>query len=220
MQYHNMRNAYHNQEKRVFPGEGPYGIPAAPPARTTAAGARVMRFDYALREPDPGDVVVHFFTDDYVSERVWREPERYRRALSRFRAVIAPDFSLYADYPRITQIYNHFRKQWLSAYWSETGIEVVPMVRWVEGDMSSFSWCLDGVPKGSAVCVSTHGGIKGERRKADFLQGWRIMLMRLRPSRILLMGDALQGLDAPCPVERLRLDSMELKREKCGKGGS
>ncbi len=220
MQYHNMRNAYHNQEKRVFPGEGPYGVPAIPATACTAAGARLMRFDYAMREKDPGDVIVHFFTDDYVFERVWRDPERYRKALGRFRAVIAPDFSLYTDYPKITQMFNHFRRQWFGAYLAEIGIDVVPLVRWAEGDQDSFKWCLDGVPRGSTVCVSTHGAIKGDGRKLDFLRGWRTAIIKLRPSRILLIGDTFPGLDAPCPAERLELDSMRERRAKCGRGNS
>lgn len=217
MQYHNLRNAYHNQEKIVFEGVGQYDTPPLKPVDISTEGCQLIRFDYSLRESHPEDKIVHFYTDDYVFERVWREPERYLQILARFRAVITPDFSLYTDYPRVTQLFNHFRRHWLGAYWQSMGLTVIPNIRWIEGDMSSFKWCLDGEPTQGTICISTHGAIKGDWRKSVFLEGWNQVITRLDPHRIILVGDTFEGLSFNGVLEHVPLDSMVKKRKYCRK---
>ena len=41
---------------------------------------------------------VCFYEDDYKFEPFWREPKKYLDLLGRFDGVVAPDFSLYADF--------------------------------------------------------------------------------------------------------------------------
>ena len=93
---------------------------------------------------------VHFFIDDYLFERVWKDPARYAQMLMDFRAVMTPDFSLFTDYPVAVQLYNHWRKHLLGAYWQRMGMTVIPSICW--SDESSFDWCFDGEPAGR------HGG--------------------------------------------------------------
>lgn len=194
MQYANMRNAYNNQEKYRFPGVGQYEIPEIRPVDMDVSGCEFVRFDRAMRERCPQNKIVHFFMDDYIFDRIWRDPERYMRVLKRFRAIVAPDFSLYTDHPKAIQIYNHFRKHWLSAYWQSVGLTVIPSIRWIEYDISGFSWCLDGEPKGSTICVSTQGGIKGQARKDDFIRGLQVTIDMLHPSRLIIFGDTFPEL--------------------------
>ena len=215
MQYQNMRNAHNNQEKAIFDGVGPYGVPGIPPCNISLDGLKFERFDIALRDRNPKDKIVHFFTDDFLFDRVWHNPEKYLSMLGRFRAVVAPDFSLYADHPKALQIYNHFRKHWCSAYWASMGITVIPSPRWVEGDDSSFEWCLDGDPIGSTICISTHGSIKGDRRKKLFLEGFQATVEKLRPSGIILYGDPVPGLSFDGPLVQLTNENMVYRRKYC-----
>ena len=216
MQYHQTRNAYHNQEKWRFDGIGYYEIPASPSVDVPLQDSKFLRFDFLMREQHPEDKIVHFFTDDYMFERVWHDPARYLPILARARAVVAPDFSLYSDYPRITQIFNHFRKHWLSAYLTGMGVTVIPSPSWVMGDPSSFEWCFDGEPVGSTICVSTHGAIKGDERKRQFLEGWQEVTTRLQPKRIYLYGDTFPGLDyAGGELIHVTNEIMAAKRKYC-----
>lgn len=188
MNYRNKRGAYLNCEKRVFPGVGPFDFPEMQPVEMDLNDLQIIGFNYAIGEKFPEDKVLHFYVDDYQFERVWNDPERYLPILSRFKAVFAPDFSMYTDFPKAVQIFNHYRKQWCAAYWQEHGITVIPTICW--SDESSFEWCFDGIPKNSLVCISTVGGFgnHGEHDKEAWLAGYEKCLEVLKPSSILLFG--------------------------------
>lgn len=219
MQYQNTRNAYHNQEKVIFDGDGEYGIPRIPAIDIKPEDGSFIRADHALRLAHPETKIAHFFTDDYIFERVWRLPERYTPIFARFKAIVAPDFSLYSDYPEAIQIFNHFRKHWLGAYYASLGIRVIPSIRWVDNDPAGHGWCLDGEPYDSTICISTHGIIKGDKRKALFLDGWQRTIERLQPKRIILYGDTFPGVEYPQgELIHIPNETMAAKRKHCRRG--
>lgn len=49
---------------------------------------------------------VHFYEDDHLFERIWRNPQKYLDILKRYNGVILPDFSLYRDMPLVMQLWN------------------------------------------------------------------------------------------------------------------
>lgn len=130
---------------------------------------------------------VHFFIDDYLFERAWHDPARYALLLKDFHAVMTPDFSLFTDYPKSVQIYNHYRKHLLGAYWQSHGMTVISSICWSDHD--SYAWCFDGEPQGGTVAVSSVGTQKNPQARAFFLDGYREMLSRLQPSKIIFFGD-------------------------------
>lgn len=147
--YRTERN-YENLNKGIFPGAGRYDIPILRPELTTAENW--ISFNYAKGCEEPSEHGVHFFVDDYQFNRIWAHPDNYLSMMARFDTVCTPDFSTYTDFPRIIQIYNHYRKHWLGAYWQAHGIKVIPTISWSTPD--SFAWCFDGEPIGGAVAVS------------------------------------------------------------------
>lgn len=146
--YRTERN-YENLNKGIFPGAGRFDIPILRPELTTAENW--ISFNYAKGCEDPSEHGVHFFVDDYQFNRIWAHPDNYLGMMARFDTVCTPDFSTYTDFPRIIQIYNHYRKHWLGAYWQAHGIKVIPTISWSTPD--SFAWCFDGEPIGGAVAV-------------------------------------------------------------------
>lgn len=148
--YRTERN-YENLNKGIFPGAGRFDIPILRPELTTAENW--ISFNYAKGCEEPSEHGVHFFVDDYQFNRIWAHPDNYLGMMARFDTVCTPDFSTYTDFPRIIQIYNHYRKHWLGAYWQAHGIKVIPTISWSTPD--SFAWCFDGEPVGGAVAVST-----------------------------------------------------------------
>lgn len=188
MNYREKRGAYLNCEKRIFPGVGRYQVPELEPVQVDVTDTEVIGFNYALSCKHPEDKICHFYVDDYQFERVWNHPEKYVPVLSRFKAVLAPDFSMYIDFPKAVQIFNNYRKMWCAAYWQEHGITVIPTICW--SDEESFEWCFDGVPKHSLVCISTVGGFgnHGEHNKKAWLAGYEKCLEVLDPSEIFLFG--------------------------------
>lgn len=187
MKYQETRNSYLNCEKRIFEGVGAFDFPSLESVEVDLEDPQVIGFNYAIGEKHPEDKIVHFYLDDYQFERVWNDAPRYLPILSRFKAVMAPDFSMYTDFPRAVQIFNHYRKMWCAAYWQEHGIKVIPTICWSTPD--SFEWCFDGIPKHSLVCISTVGGFGNhEDNKGAWLEGYEKCLEVLEPSKILLFG--------------------------------
>lgn len=140
-----------------------------------------------LREPHRDRYGIHFFIDDYLFQRAWHDPPRYALFLRQFPAVMTPDFSMFVDYPKAVQVYNHWRKHQLGAYWQRVGMTVIPTIGWIDKD--SYSWCFDGEPIGGTVAVSSVGTQKNKDARRMFLDGYNEMLARLAPSKIIFFGD-------------------------------
>lgn len=183
--YRNTRS-YENLERRIFPGVGHFGTPQLKPV-DYEGGCEFIGFNYAKSHKAPGDKGVHFFVDDYQFTRLWTNIDRYIPMLSQFRYVMTPDFSTYTDFPKVIQIYNHYRKHWVGAYMQEAGISVIPTISWSTPD--SFEWCFDGEPEGSTVAVSSVGCMKNSESKRLFAEGYAEMVRRLHPEKIIFYGN-------------------------------
>lgn len=186
--YKTQRN-YENLNKAIFDGTGEYDIPALLPASYKVDNW--IGFNYARGCEEPEIHGVHFFLDDYQFNRVWAQPDTYLNMLRKFQAVLTPDFSTFTDFPKAIQIYNHYRKHWLGAYWQTNGIRVIPTISW--SDHSSYEWCFDGEPVGGTVAVSSVGTQSGKESGRLFLDGYREMMDRLNPSEIIMYGDIPDG---------------------------
>ena len=184
MSYRQQRN-YENLIKAIYPGDGRFDIPFIEPVECSVDNW--ISFNFAKTCEDPEIHGVHFFIDDYQFNRVWAQPDAYLDRLRRFQAVCSPDFSTYTDFPRAVQIYNHYRKHWLGAYWQEHGITVIPTISW--SDYSSFDWCFDGEPVGGMVAVSSVGTQNNPVTQELFITGYREMMDRLEPSTVIMYGN-------------------------------
>ena len=182
--YKTKRN-YENVQKILFDGVGQYNMPIL--ESTQFDNAEFIGFNYASGANHPKNKAVHFFLDDYQFNRVWTDPDKYIPMLQKFKYVLTPDFSLYTDFPKALQIYNHYRKHWLGAYWRLHGINVIPTICW--SDKDSFEWCFDGEPTQSVVAVSSVGTQNSEEKKQCFLDGYHEMEKRLRPSQVIFYGN-------------------------------
>lgn len=146
---------------------------------------KLIGFNEALTSKD-NKAGVHFFLDDYQFERIWKEPNRYINALSKFTCILSPDFSLYMDMPKPLQIYNTYRSRLIGQYYQDKGLRVIPTISW--GDKNTFNFCFRGIPKQSIVAISTIG----VRRNKETLKIWEVgkneMIRQIEPSTILIYG--------------------------------
>lgn len=174
-----------------FPSNNKYGIPTL---KQTNIEEDIIKkyplqgFNYALTSKHPYDIGVHFFLHDYQFERVWEKPSRYADVLSKFRYVLSPDFSPYADMPIATQLYNVYRNRWCGTYWQSQGITVIPTI--TLGSPELFDACVSGVEKNSIIAIST----MGEGRWGDYKgirSYWNKILTTLEPKAIILYGKDL-----------------------------
>lgn len=205
--YRQQRN-YENLNKHIFPGDGLYDIPRIAPVECTVDNWISFNFAKTCEEPEIHGV--HFFVDDYQFLRVWTQPEAQLERLKRFQAVCSPDFSTYTDFPQAIQIYNHYRKHWLGAYWQTNGVTVIPTISW--SDYSSFDWCFDGEPVGGMVAVSSVGTQNNPVSRELFMAGYREMLNRLNPSTVIMYGNVPDE----CEGNIIRVGAFQEKwRKKC-----
>ena len=181
-----MQRNGHNLGLGVFECEGLYDTPKLAPVHFDEKTDWIC-FNCAGTDRKRSDHGVHFFVDDYIFERTWHDPRRYALLLSEFKAAMTPDFSLFTDYPRAVQIYNHYRKHLIGAYWQSMGITVIPSICWSDHD--SFEWCFDGEPVGGCVAVSSVGPQKSPTARALFMDGYNEMPRQLKPAKNNFFGD-------------------------------
>lgn len=188
---------YQNIQLGDFEVEGEYDIPVIKPVSESdlesSAPVTLLGFNYALSEKNPTGKALHFYLDDYQFERLWNNPSKYLNVLSKFQFVLSPDFSLFTDFPVALNIYNHYRKHWLAAYWQANGFKVVPTICW--SDRESYKYCFDGEPKNSVVSVSSVGPNFSKASRKAFIEGYEEMERRLQPTKVLFYGSPVVGLE-------------------------
>ncbi|MHB8624593.1 MAG: DUF4417 domain-containing protein [Aggregatilineales bacterium] len=190
-------DALHTEQ--LFPTDGnPYDIPAVPHAPLSYTPEWLTPYRTRIRAGQGmAGGAVHFFLDDYRFETTWSRPNKALQYLRDFRTLLSPDFSLYADWPTAIQIWNVYRSRWCSAYWASLGFQVIPTVSWAE--RKSYDFCFVGIAQRSMVAVSSVGVRPSEQNR--FVFGYRKMVERLQPSRVLCYGTLPASLETVVEVQ-------------------
>lgn len=165
--------------------QGSYEFPAILP--TYDVPTRLVSFSKAISSKDT-DQWVHFFEDDCMFERLWRNPKRYLDVLRRFHGVILPDYSLYRDMPLVMQLWNIYRSRAIGHWLQQNGVAVIPCVRY--GDYRTYRCCCDGLPKHSVIAIGTHGTFKNLDDRTILLEGLDVVVDILQPVAIVVYGSA------------------------------
>lgn len=177
--------SFFNFSEASFEGVGKYGFPKILPTKELNVSKWCMfetvRKGSCLEENK--DFGVHFFQDDHKFESVWTKPNKHLERLLSYGCVLAPDFSLYTDFPVALQIMQTYKRHWVARYWQEKGIKVIPTINWSTQD--SYEWCFDGEPCNSIVAVGNVGLVKNKKARELFDRGFEEMKNRLTPSKIL-----------------------------------
>lgn len=179
---------------------GKWGIPLIPCCDEIPD--RLVPFHQARTCKDT-DQWVHFYEDDYQIDRIWNSPCANDTVLGKFKGVISPDFSIYANMPGAMQIWNTFRNHVLGAHYASNGIKVIPNVRW--GESSSFDFCFDGLEQGKTIAIGTHGCVRKTVDQRIFRAGFYEMLRRLQPSCIIVYGSIPSYIEGECSRRNIRL---------------
>ena len=190
MNYRDFRD-WENLQKAMFDGEGLYEIPIIKPEHYVDE-VQLIDFNQAVKTNSSGGKGkgVHFFIDDYHFVGIWKNIDKYIPILKRFDIVLSPDFSIYTDFPKAIQIYNHYRKHWVGAYLQSKGVTVIPTITWSTPD--TFDFCFDGEPKHSTVAVSSVGCMKDDFGRRLFIDGWDEMMKRIEPENVIFYGQMPQ----------------------------
>lgn len=192
-----------NTSVREYDGVGEYNIPAIQPLDELPNIDNWLEFEKAKKlRVKPKKTGVHFFEYDFKFECVWNFPDRYAEVLKQYDAVVTPDFSYYIDFPKALRIYNKYRMHWITAYYQELGITMIPLIRY--GLKEDWDWCFDGYPIGSVVAISTVGSGKSKELIQAGMDGYKEMLERLQPKEILVYTNSFDYL--PGNVRYIKYD--------------
>lgn len=146
---------------------------------------KVISFSKAISSKDYNQWI-HFYEDDYLFERVWRNPKKYLKIIKRFNGVILPDFSLYRDMPLSMQIWNIYRSRAIGYWLQDNGVKIIPNIRF--GDFRTYGISCDGIEQHSTVSIGTYGNIKNKEDREIFLTGLDVVVKILNPSTIVVYG--------------------------------
>lgn len=163
---------------------------------------KLIAFSKAISCPEK-DQWVHFFEDDYLFERIWKNPGRYLNILRRYNGVILPDFSLYRDMPYVMQLWNIYRSRAIGFRLQLNGIKVIVNIRYA--DKRTYRCCCDGISKHSVIAVGTHGTLKNREDRRFFCEGLEVVVNRLQPSAIIVYGAAPDAI-----FEKYRLAGIQI----------
>ncbi len=139
---------------------------------------------------------VHFYEDDHLFERIWRNPRRYLPILKKYKGVILPDFSLYRDMPLCMQIWNIYRSRAIGNWLQKNGIQVIPNVRW--GDERTVDICTAGLAKHGTIAIGTHGCIKDCSNRIIFRRDFIYVIRKLVPVNLIIYGTIPSDLLEEC----------------------
>lgn len=161
--------------------------------RVNALPNRLISFDKAINEKDT-DQWVHFFIHDYQFERIWRNPWRYLPVLSRFNGVIAPDFSVFWELPLYIQVQSIGKSRQICSWLRECGITVIPCIRWAKEE--TYKYAFSGVESGGTIAVGTAGCMREKEPRQVFEDGFKEMIITVKPRRIIVYGPTLSSVFA------------------------
>lgn len=196
--------------RNQFKGDGVFEIPKIEKDEIDLENIALIGYD-KLSENET-DKIVHFFLDDYKFEVMWNDPEPRIEKLKRYKAVLAPNYSVYTEMPLSLKVYNTFRSRWCGAYLQSKGITVIPTVAW--GEPNTFWFCFDGIAKGSIVAVSTLGVRK---EKSLFMQGYNEMIRKIKPEAIICYGQPFEEMKGKIiPVDYAETNNLKSKANSDG----
>ena len=168
---------------------GEYEMPCIRP--TDIVPDRLIAFSKCINSKEY-DAYVHFYQDDYLFERLWRNPKKYLPLLQRYNGVILPDFSLYRDMPLVMQLWNIYRSRAIGFWLQMNGVKVIPNVRY--GDNRTYKCCCDGLPIKSVIAVGSHGTLKLLEDRAIFAKGLDVVVKKLQPVAIIVYGSVPESI--------------------------
>lgn len=98
--------------------------------------------------------VVCFYTEDQWFRGAWEDAGAFVKRLMQKRpyACVAPDFSTNREMSKAYRIWTAFRQRWVSRYWQECGIKVIPSISEINHDADE-EFHFAGIPQ-NPPCIS------------------------------------------------------------------
>jgi hypothetical protein len=141
------------------------------------------------------DKVIGFFVDDSRFEVVWNEAVKilYKFDNIQPKALLTPNFSLWADEPIPFQIMAWYKTMWCGRYWQEAGYEIIPTLNWSTEE--SFEFCFLGLPKYLPTAIIQTRNIKTKKEFNSFKKGIRELQKKVEIGTLFIYGTENKEID-------------------------
>lgn len=129
---------------QLYPSSNDWGIPdLLTNNQPTGLPQPVNRWGTQARTKRVDGQTIHFYTDDYRFEGIWRDPSKIVN--SGCIALAEPNFSTNDNMPRAFVLFNIYKKRWISRFCQDFGIKI-----WIDLAIAPRHRDLSllGVPKG------------------------------------------------------------------------
>ncbi|OQW91395.1 MAG: hypothetical protein BWK78_04740 [Thiotrichaceae bacterium IS1] len=161
-----------------------YGFPIVHPVNwLLPENISIVRYDTARNRPSKLRAV-HFYVDDFRMNTTFHKPAKCLDYVRGFQFAVGPDFSVAIDLPHAVNVWNVFRSRWVSRFWQENNIKVVPSVTW--GSFESFAYVFQSLPSASVLSVRCD---VDDSSNPLFLEGYEYMCSLLKPKLVLVLGN-------------------------------
>ena len=172
--------------------DGILEIPVIEAPRRIIIPDGITPFTMRERAVDKNEAVAFFEKEPNFAE-ILINPADYIEDLSRFRALVSVDCSLYRDAPLAVQLTNLYRNRALGSYYQRHGLYVIPLIRWGNEYTYTNKYFPEkiaflGAPKHSIVCIGTYGCSNSKEDKYYLHAGLDAMLESLEPKVVLVYG--------------------------------
>jgi hypothetical protein len=146
-------------------------------------------------KPDDYSKTVHFFLNDYKFEALWNNPKQYINLLQKYNGILMPDFSNYSDYPLSLNIFQMYRRFWLTRFFQENLIKVIPVPR--INDLKNYENDLKPIPKNSMIALSSVRMLSKAQQdaKLEFIEEVKIILDYIEPKKVYWYGNLIPEID-------------------------
>lgn len=173
---------------RNYPSSNKYGIPDILDTPFVPEGLVPYDTQVKRKYAQVRGKCVHFFLDDHKFEPLWNKPNKTLPPIQFIGQAISPDYSIDSDFPLAVNIWQVYRSRWLTRFWQENNIDVIPNVTWT--DEASYEYCFLGIPKHSTVAIGTVG-INSKAKKEEFKKGFEKMIEVLEPKTLIVYGETM-----------------------------
>lgn len=147
----------------------------------------------SYKDKHPEQKIVHMFKYDRVLSMAYNNPDKFLEKTSKYYAICTPDFSMdkKMDFPLVLKaVYDN---RWMGAYAQANGRKVIACVGWTTKE--TYDICFAGLEDGAVFIISTIGS-DNKISNDEFIRGYNEMRTRFPLSKIICVGNKIQGMDS------------------------
>lgn len=139
--------------------------------------------------------VLGFYCEDYRFEQAYDSIGDFALALrdENWNAIVAPDFSMYEEWPYAVRLWNLYRSRHVARYWQEVGIKVIPSLSRLislspyterKADLG-----IDTIPELTPVVATQCRTILQNGGDFKAFANWlSVAIEKIKPQRVIIYG--------------------------------